>query len=60
MHRESEIIKEYRIAKYTFCEKVNIKQIGEYVFPNVERIDKPIFQVKVVENIAFYMDLMKK
>ena len=39
---------------------VDITKIGEYRFSNVDRPGKPVFIIKVVENVECYVDLMKK
>ena len=60
VHKESEIIKEYRAVEFNFKDKINLKETGEYTFLNIERIDKPVFKVKVVENVLPYIELMKQ
>lgn len=39
---------------------VDITKIGEYHFSNVDRPGKPIFIIKVVENVEHYVNLMKQ
>jgi phosphoglucomutase len=39
---------------------IKFNEIGTYRFTNVERIDKPVFTVKIVENVAHYIALMKE
>ena len=51
---------EYRTTDFKFSEAIKFDQIGTYKFTNVERIDKPVFTVKIVENVAHYIALMKE
>lgn len=57
---ETKTISEYSIADYTFFKTVDISKVGEYHFMNVARNDKPVFIIKVVENVDHYVQLMKR
>jgi phosphoglucomutase len=48
------------VTDYTFFKAVDLSKVGEYKFTKVERPGKPEFVIKVVENVEFYVDLMKK
>lgn len=58
--KETTVISEFKIADFNFSSVVDFGKIGEYKFTKVERVDKPNFTVKVVENIKHYVELMKQ
>ena len=56
---ETKKISEYKIADFNFSSVIDFSKTGDHSF-NVERVDKPKFTVKVVENVQHYIELMKE
>lgn len=52
---ETKKLQEIRTANFNFSSVVNFDQVGEHKFTNVERLGKPVFTIKVVENIEGYI-----
>lgn len=57
---ETEKISEYATTDFDFLQHVDLGKVGEYHFTNVNRPAKPVFTIKVVENVKFYVEFMKK
>ena len=47
------------MADFNFSNAIDFTKIGHHEF-HVERVDKPRFVVKVVENVQHYVELMRQ
>lgn len=59
VHSETTKITEYKTVNFDFFLNINLSEIKDHVFNNVNRPRKSTFTIKVVENVQGYVDLMK-
>jgi phosphoglucomutase len=59
VHSHTQKIEEYTLTDYLFEENISLNNEAVYRFTNVNRPLKPIFIIRIVENIAPYVNLMK-
>jgi len=60
VYTETTRISEFAVADFDFLSKVSLAEPGEYRFSSVQRAAKPVFTVKVVENVGLYINLMRE
>lgn len=60
VYQETTKINEYKTANFDFLTSINLSEIKDHVFTNVNRPRKSTFTIKVVENVKGYVELMKK
>jgi phosphoglucomutase len=53
-------IEDYKTADFNFKDAVSLDEVAEYTFTHVNRPLKRQFKVKIVDNVAPYINLMKK
>lgn len=52
---ETKKLQDFRTVNFNFSSVINYDKVGEYQFTHVDRLGKPVFTVKVIENIESYI-----
>lgn len=60
VYAESLRLTEYAQADVDFLQHIDLSTVGDYHFTHVNRPAKPVFSVRVIENVTPYVDLLKK